>query len=228
MEREDRKNLIISGSLFLVFIIYTLLVRFVDVQAIGPQGSSVGFAALNGAAAKIFPYNGFWYLLSKIVGYFAILLCLCFIATAVMQLIRGKSLKKVDRQLVVLLAFYVAIIFFYLFFEVVIINYRPVLKDGVLEASYPSTHTLLACCSFISAASQVRIRRFSSAKTISIVLYVLTAVLVLSRMFSGVHWLTDILGGVLLSAALLSGYFTALKIVDRNARRKRKNNSSKS
>ena len=186
-----------------------------DVKAIGPENSSVGFAGLNGAIAKAFPYNKLWYSISKYLGYLAILICVFFAAMGVLEFLGRKSLKKVDPKLLILGVFYVAVVVFYVLFNKVVVNYRPVLEDGAMESSFPSSHTMLAVCVFISAAVQLSAGRGSAAfkKAVSVLMVILTVVMIVTRTLSGVHWFTDIVGGVILSAALLMAYYTAVSSI---------------
>lgn len=59
------------------------------------------------------------------------------------QLVRHRSLFAVDPDLLLLGVYYVLIAAAYLLFEAFPINYRPIPIDGVMEASYPSSTTLL-------------------------------------------------------------------------------------
>ncbi len=208
----DKRNIVITAFLFLCFIVFTVLVCKVDVAAIGPQGSSVGFSTLNAGALELMPYNAAYYRISKYLGYLALAMCGFFAATGLLQLIKRKGLRKVDPQLVMLGIFYAAVIAFYVMFDKVVVNYRPILEDGVLESSYPSSHTMLAVCVFVSAITHIALSGVSDGfkKLSKVVLILLTIVMVFCRMASGVHWLTDIIGGLLLSAALLMMYRTAV------------------
>lgn len=209
-----KKNGIVRTSLLaLLFIMFTLAVINVDVQKIGPVGSEVGFAFINGPVHDALPVNDLFYKLTTFLGYLALLAVLGYGAVGVWQLIKRRSLKKVDSQLISLGIFFVLVIFCYVLFEKLVINYRPVILDEGLEASYPSSHTLLALCVF--GAMMVPYPKLFSEKQLSLVRAAAGALVVLSvvgRLLSGVHWLTDIVGAVLLSAALLSGYVSMLQI----------------
>lgn len=193
-----------------LFLLFTLLVKVVDVQPIGPLESKVGFATMNGA---FFTGEHKWLtVISKILGILALLTAAGMAVTGVLQLIFRKSLLKVDSQILVLGALYVVMGLFYLFFNVVAVNYRPILDDGALEASYPSSHTMLGIVVF-TTAPLVLSRLLSDwpyVKYVNIGLYAFAALTVICRLFSGVHWLTDIIGGVILSAALLLWYYVGL------------------
>lgn len=200
---------------FAMFIAATLWIKFYDVQPIGPEGSSVGCASLNGAIARMIKVNEPLYKITEYLGYAAILIMGIFACVGLFQLIKGKSLKSVDNRLYVLAAFYAMMIGFYVLFEVVIINYRPVILDEGLEASYPSSHTMLSLCVFLSALGQIRylIKKEFIKDFLIQLLRVAAVFTVIGRLFSGVHWITDIIGGIILSLALLSCYHSAMSAV---------------
>lgn len=205
MARIGNKNrsLQISGILCAAFVLLLLLVKIIDVRHIGPNYTKVGFAALNGLFYKI-GYHPFWYKLTQFLGILALVVALAFALLGVYQLIKRKSIGAVDADIVLLGVVYVITILLYLFFNAVVVNYRPVLLEETMEASFPSSHTVLAIVVFATAIIQVR-RRLPEGQTKQIVIYVfyaLLVILVVGRILSGVHWFTDICGGVLLGFAL--------------------------
>ena len=216
MENSNTGNMVRAVIWFVIFLVFTAAICKIDVKPIGPEGSSVGFATINELIAKMLPFNAKFYKLTKYLGYLAILICVFFAALGVLEFISKKSLKRIDPGLMILGAFYVAVVLFYVLFMKVVVNYRPVLEDGALESSYPSSHTMLAVCVFLSAAIQISRGKGSEGfkKLIKVVMIILTVVMVVGRLLSGVHWFTDIVGGVLLSAALLSMYTAAVRYVD--------------
>ncbi|MBP5159413.1 MAG: phosphatase PAP2 family protein [Lachnospiraceae bacterium] len=205
MSDNVKKSYIITGAWFIGFMLFTLLVMFVDVKAVGPEGTGVGFSAVNKAIADAFPYRAAFYKISKYAGYLTIAIAACFAAYGVLMAVVRKSLKKVDRDIYVLAGLYVLVVIFYVLFDKVVINYRPVLEDGAIEASYPSTHTMLAICILMSAATEIGIRVKENRLRLAIkaCLYLLMVIVILARFFSGVHWLTDFVGAALLSIALV-------------------------
>ena len=203
-----KKKLRLAIALLASFALWTALVRLADVQAIGPEGSVVGFATLNGSVHKLTGVNWILYTVTDWLGLVPIAVALGFAVLGLAQLISRKSLWRVDRSILALGVFYFAVMVAYLFFEAVVINYRPVLIDGQLEASYPSSTTLLVMCVMPTAAIQLNARIKNNLlrriATISIVAF--TAFMVMGRLVSGVHWVTDIVGGALLSAGLVETY----------------------
>ena len=208
MKTKSKVLFVLSVSFFLLFALFTLLLLTVDVAPIGPQGSQIGLSGLNQAAREALGSSSLAYDISEILG----LLCLggaaAFALIALVQWIRRRSLRLVDRGLILLGGAYVLTVVFYALFEVVVINYRPVLINGVLEASYPSSTTLLATCVLPTAILQLntRIKQSVLRRAVAIALAALTAFMVIGRLLSGVHWLTDIIGGALLSAGLVLLY----------------------
>ena len=124
------------------------------------------------------------------------------------QFIKGKSLKKVDKDLIVLAIFYVVVVAIYVFYEIVVINYRPILIEGELEPSFPSSHILLAIGIMGTAIMQFQDRIKNKVLKVSAISIssLIVLCIVVGRARSGVHWFTDILGGVLISVALVLFY----------------------
>ena len=190
------------------FALYTVAISLIDVQPIGPQGSSVGFAALNGKAHMLTGVHMRLYAITDWLSLIPVVFGLGFALLGLAQWVKRKSILKVDRGILLLGGFYVVTLAAYLFFESYVINYRPVLIEGKLEASYPSSTTLLVLClmptSMMQLQSRIRNRFFRKAVRVAIALF--TVFMVVGRLVSGVHWLTDIVGGILLSAGLVVIY----------------------
>ena len=208
MEKKNKKRLVLGAILVVAFVLWTISVCFVDVRAIGPEGSSVGFAALNGFVHELTGVNWLLYTVTDWLGIVPIAVALGFAILGLVQLIKRKSLWKVDHSILALGVFYIVVMAAYIFFEVVVINYRPTLIDGYLEASYPSSTTMLVMCVMPTAAMQlnVRIKNTVLRRCAIITIVAFTAFMVIGRLVSGVHWITDIIGGALLSAGLVTMY----------------------
>ena len=206
-------------ALFGVFFLFTALVINLDLDAIGPYGSIVGLSKMNGAFADLTGgYNELWYDISEIAGLIPLATAGCFAILGLYQAIKRKNPLKVDPEILVLGVFYVLVLQAYLTFEVIVINYRPVLIDGVLEASYPSSHTMLSLCIMTTAIFEIN-RLLKGKKAIVIVADILCGAIALTvligRLLSGVHWLSDIIAGILLSAALICLYRFAVLMVQK-------------
>ena len=214
-----RKNLYMAAALLAAFVLWTVLIRFVDVRAIGPEGSEVGFSRLNQAVHDLTGVNPALYEITDWLGLLPIATMLFFACLGLAEWISRKSLFRVDRDILALGVLYLALMAAYLLFETVVINYRPTLIEGHLEVSYPSSTTLLVMCVMPTAGMQMRRRcrsirwRWCGSAAISL----FCAVTVGGRVLSGVHWITDIVGGLLLSAALITAYRAALCHLDENA-----------
>lgn len=208
MKKKIKTSAFFAIGLLAAFVFWTLLVRFVDVSPIGPQGSSVGIATLNEAVHRMTGVYMTLYELTDWLGLIPILVALGFGVLGLVQWIQRKSIAKVDRSILALGVFYVVVVAVFLLFEKVVINYRPVLIDGVLEASYPSSTTLLVMCVIPTAMMQfhMRIKNPTIRRIVLLGCGVFLTFMVIGRLLSGVHWVTDIVGGLLLSAGLVTAY----------------------
>lgn len=212
---KNKKNILICVLLVLISIIYTLLVKYVDTSTIGPNGSVVGFSSLNSFVFNLTGNNMTLYKITEILGIIPILIALMYAVIGLIQVIDRKSLK-VDKELIALGILYVVVILIYVFFEKCIINYRPVIIDGVLEASYPSSHTLLSICICGSALliNKYLFKNKKIYKYINIVSIISMVLIVLGRLLSGVHWASDIIGSIIISITLLKileTYYLSIK-----------------
>ena len=191
-----------------LWLLWLATVVMYDVQAIGPQGSAVGFAAFNGFFHNLTGVHMSIYTITDWLGLVPFAFALGFAILGLIQLIQRQSLFKVDYSILVLGGFYIIVMAAYVFFEIVVINYRPVLIEGYLEASYPSSTTMLVMCVMPTAIMQLnsRIRNQGLRKGIDCLIIAFTVFMVVGRLISGVHWFTDIVGGALLSAGLVMLY----------------------
>ena len=218
MKKENKKNLYVSGGLFLLFIVWTVVIYFVDVQKVGPKESAVGVATFNVFFHNLTGVHMIIYNITDWLGVVAFLIVLGFAILGAVQLIQRKSLFKVDYDILVLGGFYILVVVAYVIFEVFAINYRPILIDGHLEASYPSSTTLLVMCVIPTAIMQCykRIKNKDIRNIVICILSVFMAFMVIGRLVAGVHWFTDIIGGALLSSSLVMLYYSLNKIVEKD------------
>lgn len=200
------------------FVLWTMLILFVDVRAIGPNGSSVGFASLNQFVHEFTGVNMSLYVITDWLGLVPIGVAFGFAVLGLVQWIKRKNLLKVDRSILTLGGFYIVVIAVYFLFEIVVINYRPTLIDGYLEVSYPSSTTMLVMCVMPTAMIQLRarIKNNKFRRCIMFMLAVFIAFMVVGRLVSGVHWITDIIGGALFSTAIVLIYYAICNIATKN------------
>ena len=203
-----KKQLTLAICLFLTFGLWTALVCLVDIQPIGPAESEVGLATLNRWFHDLTGVHMFLYDLTDILSLIPFGFVFGFAVLGLMQWIKRKKLSAVDSDILLLGGFYVATGLAYLFFEIFAVNFRPVLIKGILEASYPSSTTLLVICIMSTAIVQMyyRVKNKPIRNTVILVMAVFSAFMVIGRAVCGVHWLTDIIGGILLSTGLVMTY----------------------
>lgn len=215
---KDQKKgtyFILPIILWLLFIGYTVLVLTVDRQPIGPQNSVVGLAGINAYFQKLCGSSTAWYEITSLIGKLSFLVVGLFAVLGIGQCIARRSVRKVNGDILLMGALYVLLGGAYVLFEKWIVNYRPMLVDQVLEASYPSSHTMLTCT--IMGAAVVWICRNVGnrrAKVIQCAFMLLMMIaMAVGRLLSGVHWFSDVLGGVLISAAFVATYAAAARTI---------------
>ena len=210
MKRNGKTGLFIAIGFLVAFAVWTALVRFVGVAGIGPLGSRVGFAGVNGFVHNLIGVNMTLYEITDWLGVVPIAVAAGFAVLGLCQWILRRRLLAVDRDILALGVFYVAVIAIFLLFEVAVVNYRPVLIEGRMEASYPSSTTLLTVCVMPTAAMQVgtRVKKMWLRSGLFALISAFTVFMVVARVLSGVHWITDIVGGVLVATGLDMLYYT--------------------
>lgn len=206
---KSGKKLLSAGMIMMVaFAIWTVLIQRVDVQPVGQNGTNIGFASLNCRFHKLTGVHMTIYIITDWLGLVPLFICMLFGGMGFVQLVKRRSLFKVDYDIIFLGIYYVIVISAYLIFEMIPINYRPILIEGFMEASYPSSTALLVLSVMPTLIFQVNRRLENAAvkKAISIVAIIFSAFMVIGRLISGVHWFTDIVGSVVLSAGLFCIY----------------------
>ena len=203
-----KKKICIALGLLSSFVLWTIAISLIDVQPIGPQEATVGFATLNSMVHRLTGVHMQLYTITDWLGLVPVVFVFGFAFLGLAQWIKRKSILKVDRSILILGAFYIVTLAAYIFFESYVINYRPVLIEGSLEASYPSSTTLLVLCVMPTARMQLhgRIQNSALRKAVTVAITSYIVFMVAGRLLSGVHWLTDIIGGILLSAGLVMIY----------------------
>ena len=213
-----------SVVLLLLFVLWTIAVKAIDLGAVGPNGSVVGFSAINKFVHDLTDVNFELYNITDWLGLVPVVIGACFAILGFVQWIIRKSVLKVDADILLLGGFYVVVFAIYMLFERVVINYRPVLINGLLEASYPSSTTMLVMCVMPTAMLQVNHRLKSRAlkRSINTAILAFVIFMVIGRLLSGVHWITDIIGGALCSSGLVLLYDGLLDCILRRANERNK------
>ncbi|MBR4231603.1 MAG: phosphatase PAP2 family protein [Oscillospiraceae bacterium] len=220
--RENGKKYLAAGvCLIAAFVIWTALIRCVDVRPACPEGTEIGLAAVNTWFHRLTGVHMALYTVTDWLGLVPVCICICFGILGAVQLVSRKSLFRVDADIILLGVYYAAIIFMYLLFETFTLNYRPVLIDGRTEPSYPSSTVLLVLGVMPTLAYQAGRRAGLTVRRLAAVFSAAFSVfMVLGRTLSGVHWLSDIIGSVLLSAGMFMMYRYGVFLTDRRRGRR--------
>lgn len=208
MKRDGKKYLLAGIGFVVAFVIWTVLIQTVDVKPLGQNGTNIGFATFNCWFHKLTGVHMSIYTITDWLGLVPIFVCLLFGGVGLVQLITRRNLFKVDCDIILLGIYYIIVIFGYVIFEMIPINYRPILIEGIMEASYPSSTTLLVLSVMPTLIFQVnrRVKNGAVKAVINVSTVFFSAFMVIGRMICGVHWFTDIVGSVFLSAGLFCIY----------------------
>ena len=216
MKKKSLVSLLVAIVFLSLFILWTVLLCFVNVKAIGPNGSKVGFAGLNSAINQLIGAHFTLYIITDWLGLVPFAIVFCFAILGLIQLVKRKGIFKVDADILLLGGFYIVVFATYVLFEYLVINYRPVLINGYLEASYPSSTTMLVTCVMPTAIIQLnrRVKKRLLKKIFELLISLFIAFMVIGRFVSGVHWFSDILGGLLYSIGMVVLYCSVLSIIE--------------
>ncbi len=215
--KSNAKRLFVLGVVLIIaFAVWTLLIQSVDVQPIGQNGTAVGFASFNAWFHGLTGSNMMVYIITDWLGLVPIFVCMVFAIVGLVQWIKRKNIFKVDCDILILGLYYVLVIFGYLIFEMIPINYRPILMNGFMEASYPSSTTLLVLSVMPTLVFQSgrRLKSYMARMATTVFSNSFGAFMVVGRLLSGVHWFTDIIGAVFLSFGLFYIYKSIVLIIE--------------
>ncbi|MCR4850855.1 MAG: phosphatase PAP2 family protein [Lachnospiraceae bacterium] len=214
---KEKRNLLTGIGLIGAFALWTVLILCVDVKAAGQNGTKIGFAVFNVWFHQLTGVHMTLYTITDWLGLVPIFICMCFGMLGLVQLIKRRNLLSVDIDILLLGVYYVLVIACYLIFEMIPINYRPVLIEGRLEASYPSSTTLLVLAVMPTLWLQVYRRAVNPLirKASEVFVIAFSVLMVIGRLISGVHWVTDIIASVILSAGLFTLYRAAVMYADK-------------
>ena len=214
MNKSKKKSLLMGSISLAMFAVWTVLILTVDVQPLGQNGTSIGFATFNCWFHHFTGVNMAIYTITDWMGLVPVVICRVFAGIGLVQLIKRRSIFRVDADIMILGVYFVIVFLAYAIFEIIPINYRPILIEGRMEASYPSSTTLLVLSVMPALVEQIK-RRLSGIRVkqiITIAAIAFSVFMVTGRLISGVHWFTDIVGGELLSAGLFMLYKAAVML----------------
>ena len=208
MKKNEKRLLLVGCILVLGFLVWTALIQTVDVEPMGQNGTDIGFATWNVWFHNLTGVHMTLYTITDWLGVIPVFVCMLFGGIGLIQVFQRKSIFKVDLDIIFLGIYYVIVVSDYFIFEMIPINYRPILIEGFMEASYPSSTTLLVLSVMPTLNFQVnqRIKNTPVRKMICIMTSIFSVFMVMGRLVSGVHWVTDIAGSIMLSFGIFYIY----------------------
>ena len=219
MKKNGKRIMLLGGVLVAGFVVWTLLIQIVDVQPVGQNGTDIGFATFNCWFHKWTGVHMTTYTITDWLGLVPLFICMVFGMIGLVQLIKRRSLLKVDYDIIVLGVYYILVMFGYVIFEMIPINYRPILINGFMEASYPSSTALIVLGVMPTLVEQIN-RRLKNAvlkRSITVFAVLFSAYMVIGRLISGVHWFTDIVGSIFLSMGLFCIYKAVVILLNKES-----------
>lgn len=211
------KGLLASIIMIIVTAAYTVALMLVDVQPIGPNGTKVGLATMNSIFQNIVGVNYTYYNIAEVMGYVIWAIFGVFALAGFVQMIKRRSIIKVDRNILVLGGMYFILFVLYVLFSKVAVNYRPIIMPGetMPEPSFPSSHTMMAIVVAVGTMMQLKyyVKRKSTRTFLMFDLTIIMLITVAARTLSGAHWLSDIIAGILVSLTLISLYCAVYNFV---------------
>ena len=119
---KNKKDLLFSVAFLVSFLLWTFLISFVDVRPIGPQGSAVGFAAINRMFHQLTGVHMLLYHITDWLGLVPVAFGFGFAILGLIQWTKRKHILKVDRSILALGVYYILMLAAYLFFEEFVVN----------------------------------------------------------------------------------------------------------
>lgn len=201
-----RKSLdIIISILWLILLIFTILVSFVDVKIYNVTNTEIGLYSLN----KIFLVNSINSNYINIISNGIFLICLLVIILMLLlitfEYFKTKKINKNNLNFII--HFLIMVLIWIIFDKILIINYRPILINGNIEGSYPSTHVMVSTFVLLFLSDKLK-KIFKNDKIFYIISIGLIIIQSISRILLTMHWFTDIIGGLLIGCLL---FFTFLR-----------------
>lgn len=99
---KNKKKLFTGIALLIAFAVWTILIQFIDVQAVGVNETNIGFATINTWFHKLTGIHTTVYIITDWLGLVPICICGFFGIVGLRQLIKRKSIFKVDADIILL------------------------------------------------------------------------------------------------------------------------------
>jgi len=195
MKKYFNLYFVLGLSFLFIFILTIILLNF-DKAVIATNGYEVGMSHVNNLVK--YEYKSWADKISDVLFYLTFIVPLLAVALGIYQLVKEKSLKKVDLVIIIFGVFLIlAIIVWLLFDHAIKINIRPTHE---IKGSFPSTHVflttffVLTCHGYLCYKYDNKLIKYLSL----IIAIVIIIIMTIFRVIAGVHYITDVFGGVVI------------------------------
>ena len=100
--KNNRKRALFGIVLLAAFVLWTILIRHIDVQKVDPNGTAVRFATLNVWFHQMAGVHMLIYTITDWFGVVPIIICMSFGLMGLVQLVKWRSLLRVDSSILLL------------------------------------------------------------------------------------------------------------------------------
>lgn len=152
-----------------------------------------------------------WEKITDIILITALAVLGVFAVLGLVEWIKRKSLKKVDRELLAMIPplFLMAATYF-IFDHIFILNTRP---NGSGEPSFPSSHTMATATIFLM--TMLALKKYVKNKSLRIFLDVVMLILIVlvsvGRVAANMHWTSDVIGALIFSLIFVAIYYLLIR-----------------
>ncbi len=152
-----------------------------------------------------------WVKITDIILVAALAVFAVFAILGLYQWIKRKSLKKVDKPLLLsLIPLSLMAATFIIFEKFLVLNTRP---NGSGEPSFPSTHTMVVATIFLLTA--IILPNYIKSKTARIIMDIVMLLFIIlvsiGRVLANMHWVSDVVGGLIFAAIFAVIYYLILR-----------------
>lgn len=154
-----------------------------------------------------------WSKITDIILVAALAVFAVFAILGLCQWVKRKSLKKVDKPLLLsLIPLSLMAATFIIFEKFLVLNTRP---NGSGEPSFPSTHTMVVATIFLLTA--IILPNYIKSKTARVIMDIVMLLFIIlvsvGRVLANMHWVSDVVSGLIFAVIFAVIYYLILRRV---------------